>query len=142
MQNTNVQALTLESDEITEIKNFILESKLEIYDSFQEEFEEQIVVHFICNNICIAYYTRDKKISVGFLASLFPPYTSELTFKLMKLKCIESWFLPGCFYYKENGDFITGDEAISVFQEDIREMIIKDYLEIERVKNSQVGKEC
>ena len=115
--------------DIKKIETMLNDLDIEIYDHFYLDNDESIY-GFLCYKLVLHYEVDSKTIALSFHVNTEPEYVSYTILKMsdkIKNKKLSIEILES-FSYDNEGNFITGDDAIKVFEKEKEKSIIENFV--------------
>ena len=115
--------------DIKKVESILKELDIEIYDHFYLD-DDKSIYGFLCYKLVLHYVISSKEIVLCFHVNTEPEYVSNVILGITNIiKDTEfSIDILSSFSYDNNGNFITGEDAVKVFEEEKEKTIIENFV--------------
>jgi len=127
---------------IQQIRETLLKENIKILTDYSVDDKDYIVTDFMV----VTYSKVDKILDLSFNIATRVDIATYLTLTLNDIEDVDAINIMEVYLIDENGKFITGSECIKKHQENLRKLIIDDFVneevQLHYLKTHQLGGEC
>lgn len=132
----------MDQNVIQKIKEYLSNNNIKVLTDYTVDNRDYLITDFMIVN----YSNEDKIIDLSFNVATRADIAAHFTLMLNELEDVNGISIMEIYMIDENGKYISGSECIKKHQENMRKLIIDDFVseevQLHYLKTHQLGEMC
>lgn len=132
----------MDQNVIQKIKEYLSNNNIKVLTDYTVDNRDYLITDFMIVN----YSNKDKIIDLSFNVSTRADIAAHFTLMLNELEDVNGISIMEIYMIDENGKYISGSECIKKHQENMRKLVIDDFVseevQLHYLKTHQLGEMC
>ncbi len=132
----------MDQNVIQKIKEYLSNNNIKVLTDYTVNNRDYLITDFMIVN----YSNEDKIIDLSFNVATRADIAAHFTLMLNELEDVNGISIMEIYMIDENGKYISGSECIKKHQENMRKLVIDDFVseevQLHYLKTHQLGSEC